>query len=337
MAAPSKRDRVARLSNRLGLTALLEALPTRDCLLVLNYHRIGDPEQTDLDPGVFAATADGFREQVRRIRRRLPIVGVEEAVAFVQGRDTGRGTRVLLTFDDGYLDNFEIAFPVLKAEGATAVFFLVTESVGSSNVQWWDQIAWLLGQARRRRFRLETVAVEIDLDRDGLPASRERMLALYKAAGAAKAAQLLAELRDAADAPPLHTQRFFLDWDEAREMVRAGMDIGSHTCSHPVLANLPPDEQLRELTESKAMLEERLGSSVCSLAYPVGIPEAFSAETKTAAREAGYDLAFSFYGGFNPYGGTDPFNVRRHAVSSFDLHRFRFQVAAAGVTGKLWF
>ncbi len=202
MAALSKRDRVARLSNRLGLTALLEALPTRDCLLVLNYHRIGDPAATDLDPGVFAATADGFQQQVRRIKRRLPIVSAEEAARFIEGKDNSRGTRVLLTFDDGYLDNYELAFPILKAEGVTAVFYLVTESIGSNRIQWWDRIAWFLGKARRRRFALEAGGLDVDLDRDGLPATRERVLGAYKDSEPAAAADLLQRLAEASEAPP---------------------------------------------------------------------------------------------------------------------------------------
>jgi len=337
MAALSKRDRVARLSNRIGLTALLEAVPTRDCLLVLNYHRIGDPAKTELDPGVFAATVEGFRYQIRAIQRRLPIVGVEEAVDFIAGKDKSRGSRVLLTFDDGYLDNYEEAFPVLKAEGASAVFFLVTQSIGSNEVQWWDRIAWLLGKARRRRFRLDGFALDVDLDRDGLPQTRERALEVYKASDGPRAATFLEQLAAATEAPALPQDRVFLDWDEAREMAAAGMEIGSHTCSHPVLSNIPVEEQRRELTESRRELEERLGCAVRSLAYPVGSREAFTADTQQAARDAGYAIAFSFYGGFNPRGEGGPFNVRRCAPPSLDLDRFRFQLALGAASAKYWF
>ncbi len=245
MPTLSKRDRVARLSNRSGLTALLETLPARDCLLVLNYHRIGDPRRTKLDPGVFSATADGFAEQIRRIRRRHAIVTLDEAIAFVPGRDSGRGTRVLLIFDDGYLDNYETAFPILKADGATATFFLISGFVGSAKLQWWDEIAWSLGQAKRRRFELG--GSEIDLERDSVEGSRSRVLALYRAAKPEESDRLLADLREAAGAPPPPTERRFLDWDEAREMAAGGMDIGSHTVSHPILSNLPAEQQLREL------------------------------------------------------------------------------------------
>lgn len=337
MAAYSKRDRVARFSNQLGLTALLETLPSRDCLLVLNYHRIGDPAATDLDPGVFAATVEGFRDQVRRIQRRLPIVGVEEAVRFVQGKDGSSGTRVLLTFDDGYLDNYEQAFPILKAEGGGAVFFLVTQSIGSNRVQWWDRIAWLLGKARRRRFRLEQGGLDVDLDRDGLADTRERVLSAYKAAEAGAAEDLLQELATVSEAPPLPQNRIFLDWDEAREMAAAGMEIGSHTCSHPVLANIPLEQQSRELIESRAQLASRLGCAVRTLAYPVGSREAFSPATQQAARDAGYDLAFSFYGGFNRRGESNAFDVRRYPVSSFDPDRFRFQLSLGAASAKYWF
>ncbi len=104
-----------------------------------------------------------------------------------------------------------------------------------------------------------------------------------------------------------------------------------------MLANIPVEDQARELTESRAELESRLGCAVRTLAYPVGSRQAFSAETKRAAREAGYDLAFSFYGGFNPRGASDAFDVRRYPVSSFNLDRFRFQLSLGAASAKYWF
>ena len=72
------------------------------------------------------------------------------------------------------------------------------------------------------------------------------------------------------------------------------------------------------------------------MSYPVGPPHTFSAETREAAAEARYDVAFSFYGGFNRYGATERYDVRRFAISS-TAPRFALQTALAATTGKYWF
>jgi len=109
----SKRGRVAVLSNRLGLTRLLEAAPRRDCLIVLNYHRIGDFQQSRYDPAVYSATLEDFEAQVAHLRRHYNVVSLDEAVSSIRKPTCGGVSRILVTFDDGYLDNYSSAFPVL--------------------------------------------------------------------------------------------------------------------------------------------------------------------------------------------------------------------------------
>jgi len=102
-----------------------------------------------------------------------------------------------------------------------------------------------------------------------------------------------------------------MTWDEIRELRNGGMSIGSHTNTHTVLATLPGEEQRRELEESKAALEERLGAPVRSIAYPVGTPAHFTAETCRLAQEAGYEAAFSFATGTNSWPRIHRFAIGR--------------------------
>jgi peptidoglycan/xylan/chitin deacetylase (PgdA/CDA1 family) len=124
MPSLSKRDRAALLGNRLGLTRLLEAAPRRNCLIVLNYHRIGDARTSQYDSAVFSATAEEFETQVAHLRRYYNVVSLDEAVASLLNPGWNAASRILITFDDGYLDNYTTAFPILKAHGLSAVFFL---------------------------------------------------------------------------------------------------------------------------------------------------------------------------------------------------------------------
>jgi len=334
-----KRELLARGLLWSGAAFLLSQFPARDSLLVLNYHRIGNSDEDLFDPGVFSATADQFDDQIRWLKHHVSLVTLEEALSFIEGRIEEKKSRcrVLITFDDGYLDNYKSAFPILRSHGVQAVFFLATSMVGSCHVPWWDHIAYLVRTAQRRRFSLTYPAeVAVDLDKNGLHESLRNILRSYKSSTNFDSAYFIEELAKATrgDDPP-ETQRRFLNWEEAREMSRCGMSIGSHTHSHHVLSQLEPSWQLEELSTSRFILKEQLATEVDVLAYPVGGRTTFTDMTQQAAREAGYRAAFSFYGGTNFRGRTLRYDVNRIGIGQ-SLTRFRVQTAVCRTTGKFW-
>lgn len=323
-----------------GAPFLLGRLPERNVLLVLNYHRIGDPDGDPFDPGVFSATGDQLSEQISYLKRRVSLVTLEEALALVDGtiHEKARGCRVLITFDDGYLDNYQVAFPILRSHGVQGVFFLVTSMIASCCVPWWDHIAYLMKTARRRRFALRYPSdLAVDVDQNGMTKSLRNVLSLYKRPENTDPTRFIAELSEAAEGNGLPgTLRRFLNWEEAREMIGGGMAIGSHTHSHHVLSQLGPQEQRRELAQSRALLREQLGVEAAALAYPVGRTTSFSDQTQQLARETGYRAAFSFHGGTNLPGKTHPYNIRRVGVGDQSWRRFQVQTAVCRLTGKYW-
>ncbi|MGH9584120.1 MAG: polysaccharide deacetylase family protein, partial [Bryobacteraceae bacterium] len=135
------KNQAAAWMERAGAGALLGALPKRRGLIVFNYHRIGDPRSTPYDADVFSATAEAFDGQIAFLKKHLPLIGLEEAVEIAGGKRTLGSTCGLITFDDGYLDNYDLAFPILQSHGVPGIFFLVTSYVGSAYVPWWDEIA----------------------------------------------------------------------------------------------------------------------------------------------------------------------------------------------------
>ena len=323
-----------------GASLLLSQLPARDSLLVLNYHRIGNPDDDLFDPGVFSATADQFNDQISYLKRHISLVTLDEALAFIEGtnKDRNRCCRVLITFDDGYLDNYEIAFPILRTHGAQGVFHLATSIVGSCDVPWWDHIAYMMKTARRRSFSLSYPAdLTVDIDKTGIAAALRNILKLYKQPNNTDPVRFLRELAEASrgEEPP-GTQRRFLNWEEAREMSKGGMVIGSHTHSHTVLSQLAPDRQLEELSKSRTILKEQLGVEAEVLAYPVGARTSFTDKTQKLAREAGYRAAFSFYGGTNLPGMVSSYDVKRIGIGDQSRSRFRVQTAVCRLTGGYW-
>jgi len=322
-----------------GASFLSSKLPTRDSLLVLNYHRIGNPDEELFDRGVFSATAEEFDNQISFLKKNISLVTLEEALAFIDGtlKDRIRRCRALITFDDGYLDNYEIANPILRSHGVQGVYFLVTSMVGSHHVPWWDQISYLMKTGRKRKFRLRyPVDLVVDVDLNGMTKSLRAVLKSYKRPENSDPSRFIRELAEETQGEGVPaTLRRFLNWDEAREMSRSGAAIGSHTHSHPVLSQLEPGRQHEELSKSRTILKEQLGIEVDTIAYPVGNKAAFTDQTRQIAQEVGYRAGFSFYGGANLPGKSSPFDVRRFDIEHYDASRLRLETAMWRLTGHV--
>jgi peptidoglycan/xylan/chitin deacetylase (PgdA/CDA1 family) len=340
MNSGGKRELLARGLFWSGASLLLSHLPARNSLTVLNYHRIGNPADDLFDPGVFSATAERFDDQISHLKRHVSLVTLEEALAFVEGtlKDSARRCRVLITLDDGYLDNYTTAFPILRSHGVQGVFFLVTSMAGSCHIPWWDHIAYLVKTARTRRFSLRYPAeLAVDIDRNGLTESLRTVLKLYKRPENSDPERFIRELTEETKGEdPPGTLRRFLNWDEAREMARGGMAIGSHTHSHHVLSQLEPDRQYEELSRSRSILTEELGFEAEVLSYPVGRTTSFTDQTQRIARDTGYRAAFSDYGGANLPSKTLAYDVHRIAMDDPSSSRFRVQTAVCHATGSYW-
>jgi peptidoglycan/xylan/chitin deacetylase (PgdA/CDA1 family) len=337
MAAIGKRELAARIFARTGVTSLLESVPRRGVLLVLNYHRIGDAHATPYDSGVFSGTAEELDEQVRYLKRHFHIATLDEVVESIA---TGgpRHATVLITFDDGYIDNYQLAFPVLRSHGVQGVFFLPTAFVGTNHLPWWDVVAYLVKQARTRTIQLQyPEPLSFALDQEGV-ANVIMHILLVCARPEVRTDDVISQLEAACDCrrPDANADRCYLDWNEAREMKQHGMAFGSHTHSHEILTKLPPLRQEEELRTSRETLEQELQTRIETLAYPVGLQTSFSGDTKRALETTGYRAAFSFYGGTNVPGQIERYDIQRYAIGAASPERFRLQLNVAALTRHVW-
>jgi len=332
----SKRQRLASIIATTGGIRVLERLPQQNCLVVLNYHRIGSASETVGDPNLYSATPSDLDDQVRWIKRHYHISSLDEAIAFVEGQTAFRKTGILFTFDDGYKDNYDYAFPILYKHKVQGTFFICTSYIGSSQLPWWDRIAYMLKMTRNSKIILHYPEfMTLDFGEGKLEALN-RLLGIYKARHDLDKDLFLEEIaRSTGTGDERPGERIFINKTELKEMSGNGMAVGSHTHSHPLLSHLSPELQLEEVSVSKGMLEHDLGIDIQSLAYPVGAPDSFDDRTQEALRRAGYRIAFSFYGGKNIAGKTSPYNVRRHHVGVGDGEPlFRVRTSTAAILGE---
>jgi peptidoglycan/xylan/chitin deacetylase (PgdA/CDA1 family) len=334
-----KREALTRIAAGIGFTRLLESMPKRPILTILNYHRIGNALDTPYDSGTFSATALEFDWQIDYLKRRYRVLTLQEALALTAGAKLTEPA-VLITFDDGYIDNYQVAFPVLRRHGAQAVFFLPTAFIGAERIPWWDVIAYVVKRSKTTRISLSYPENKIfDLERDGERRTIMLILRLYKQPAMQDHDRFLEDLERACESsrPRADAQRCFLNWDEAREMTRHGMAFGSHTHSHELLSKLSAERQQDELARSREIIERELRVNIDTLAYPVGARHTFTPTTVEMARKTGYRAAFSFYGGFNKPGTIQPFDICRQGIDGQSLPRFRLQTSLGYATARHWF
>ena len=307
----SVKERAASLLSRTGFLRALEQLPTEPGVIVFNHHRIGDRNACPYDRQLYSATAEQFESQVEYIKRRFPILLPRELAEMIARKKQLTRMHAMITFDDGYLDNYTVAYEVLRRHQVPATFYLVSDFVGTGYMPWWDQIAYLIRYSPKTSLELsycDERPLLLEPDRE---AAIQTVVSAYKSDLNQDSAAFLKELQEQAGVPLPASERRFLNWDEAREMAAGGMEIGAHTQTHPIISRLSSEDQRRELRSSKATLEQHLGQPVESLAYPNGSPKDFTPETLRHVQEAGYTTAFSFYGGINRQYWTEPYNLLR--------------------------
>lgn len=203
---------------------------------------------------------------------------------FLARREPGsRRPAVLLTFDDGWADNYATAFPVLRRMRIPATIFLATDFVGSEKTFWIEQLLHLCKDpAKREQVMAAARAARLEA------ASPEELIERLKRMPTGRRDEVLSRLgcdtslRAAGDA--------MLSWEAVREMAAAGITFASHTASHPLLT-FEEDGRVRdELMRSREVLERVLGQKIQALAYPNGDYDSRICEH---ARDAGYECAFT--------------------------------------------
>ena len=309
----SKRELLAQALDRSGLNRLVAR--ASGGLLVLNYHRVGRPEGSSFDHGLWSATEEGFDLQVRYLSRDFDLVGLNDLEHVTRSTN---GRHVMITFDDGYRDNYEAAFPILKSHGATATFFLATGFLDRPRVAWWDDIAWMVRSSSRTGIAANVWTIRpVEFDEPTRAAAVRTLLDTYKMLQGRETERFLSFLAEATGSgrcPEQIAADTWMTWSMVQEMRKAGMSFGGHTVNHPVLTSLTPEEQDREIEGCTARLRAELGEAPMAFSYPVGGPGAFDEITRALLERRGYQWAFSYYGGYCRPGRVDRYDVPRVPV-----------------------
>jgi peptidoglycan/xylan/chitin deacetylase (PgdA/CDA1 family) len=322
----SRKKRLALgILTRSGATALgawvRARLPSE--VPILAYHRVCEVPEEDAYPfdiELVSASPAAFRRQMVYVRERYTPITCATLIAALRGEIPLPARPVIVTFEDGFDDNYRYAFPILKALRMPATVFLSTGYIGGERTFWFDELAHQVLTTGKDRLDLDDINVRFSLGNG--PAARRaavgQLLKYVKSISNAARLQLLDRLREELGA--CHDDTGLsrpLTWQQVREMADGGIEFGAHTVSHPILSQLGEEELRHELEESRRTIERHLGSSVQALSYPVGGSSAFSGRERRAAREAGYTLAVSYMHGINRIARLDKYGLRRLHVERY--------------------
>ena len=308
----------------------------RNTLTVVCYHRIGAlaPVPTASFIPNISALPETFERQIDYLCKHFTPIAASELSQFIDRPHRLPPRPVLITFDDGYKDNSDFAWPILRKRGIPAVIFLTTDHIGTDRPFIWDMAAYcfhntecafadvpLLGPTYFRTLADRDNATETWLMRSkALPASER-----WPAAEAMRKS-LRVVVPDAA------FSGLYLSWDDVRRMASEGLEFGGHTRTHPILSKMPLGEARAEIRGSRERIGAELGRPPLSFAYPNGSTADFDRELERAVRDAGYSIAFSLAPGPSSFAEIrrNPMAIRRIYIGFNDnMPRFAAKLTGA--------
>lgn len=295
----------------------------RGKVAILSYHRVltrQDLGREYVQPGMYV-DAGVFEAHVRFLARRFHVLTFEDLLRrWMDGDWDCEACYCVITFDDGWVDNYVHAYPVLRRYGLPATIFLPTAFIGTRERFWSDKLAACLrayydSEARDARGIAVTALTTrfpwlARLSMHGAGDAIDRAIERCKAIPEAERNLLIDSLRQTLGVQT-PTERAFLGWDEIREMSRQGISFGSHSSTHRILTSLGTGELRNEASESLAVLRGSGVRFVPVFCYPNGdVSEA----AVQAVRSAGYRAAVAGRFGAETASPDDLFRLRRVTV-----------------------
>ncbi|MBI5855790.1 MAG: polysaccharide deacetylase family protein, partial [Nitrospirae bacterium] len=314
-----------------------------DTLKILTYHRVLPLHEAMHSPfQAMVMPRDHFEAQMAHLARRYRVLAFGDAMKLLQAGELPPRA-VTVTFDDGYVDNYEHAWPVLKKYEIPATLFVVTGVLDRSAFLWWDAIGravpdllhrWRLGWGRQAGLPQGVQDILSQTAESGdVRSAGQRLGNVLNALPREPRQQLIATLLPTTSTTTMNDE-LMLTWEQVRAMHREGWEIGAHTVTHAFVDELDESSVRREIQMSIHRVEQELNGPVRVFSYPRG---RVADHVKTVLRDLGVEAAVSTEPGQNRR-GVDMYHLKR-----FDMGicrspgRFSAAVCDAEISGLFQF
>jgi len=289
--------------------------------LVVMYHRVIRSRDPDPFRMGMCVTEGRFREQVEFFRKAFEPISVLEGVARLKAGKGFPRRAVSITFDDGYRDNAETAWPILREAGMPMSLYVPSGLFQSYRHHWWDRVIHAVYTTNKREISL--AAVGLGGEKDVLTLSGHQRGSTVRRILEILWDQPIATTMDSVAAietylrPPERgaTLPETVSAEELRRLSEEGVEIGAHSVTHPNMRLLSDLEIAREVSESRSALQELLGKPIAGFAYPSGF---YDDRVVQAVQAADFEYALSTEPGLNGPSGN-PFLIERMGAPETNL------------------
>lgn len=293
---------VSAKAGRRILSLLAEDMPR-----VLVYHRFAPPGADEPR----RVSADVFGWQLDTVCRTHRVMSFGELVRYFLERGKWPKKTVVITIDDGYRDMFLWAYPELHSRGLSATFFVTTGFIDGDLFLWPDRLDHAIRNTSQKGIGInlgggaQAITLETPVQKmrawETFSDHCVRLTDTEKEVFIAEVEQRLLHTTANWDAEMYAP----CSWEEIRQMYGGGVEIGGHTCSHPILSKIDPARLDMEISRCKKSIEVHIGAEIDSFCYPNSRPGDINDEVVDAVRRAGFSGAVF---------GTDLFHWDRYLV-----------------------
>lgn len=314
------------------LPSMIQSVRSRRCLSVLTYHSVIEQalpfhDWSFLDAGV-------FRRQMAYLKDHFTLLPLSDALDLLE-KDALDEPSAAITFDDGFQNNFDVAFPILQAYQVPATIYLTTDLIGTDATVWFTRLLIALQATRCESLSWQEKIYPLKgpLQRAETSALLQRALKPFPAgrleeelAGIERRLRVPVNPAVAAGSPFR-----MLGHEAIRVMGDSGLiEFGAHTRTHAILSKLTSEEKEAQIRQSVHHVETLTGKRCQSFAYPNGGQDDFDPESQRILREAGVFRAVTMLPGANCSGKVDSLEIHRYPIGA-DTPFSRFRLMAHNV------
>jgi len=292
---------------------------TQGKLNILIYHQV--PEEHDAMRPSEPDQAQ-FRWQMELIKKYYTPISLSDAIQCLK-ENSLPSNAVCITFDDGYINNLTVAAPILNALKIPATVFVATDFLHGQNM-WNDRVMDIVADTSFKQLDLSSIALgQVELS----DIEQRRKLA-YKIINAIKYQpidqrnQLIDKIYQ--DNGQQEYASRMMSEQQVQMLFEQGIEIGAHTQSHPILSEMPLEQQQQQIVESKAILEQIIGQPLTGFAYPNGKwQKDYNQESRDIVASTGFSYAVSTNWGVSTK-DTDTYQLNR--FSPWDKSALKFHL-----------
>ncbi len=297
--------------------------------VIFIYHRV---TKLEIDTQLLAVSPDNFNEQVSFLKKNYNVVTADEFAHLIQSKKKFPKHTALITFDDGYADNYNEVIPILESNNAEAIFYITTSHINTTNELWWDELERILLTGKKLP---QVINLKIKGKDFSFPTSTDEqrnetyfiLHPLLKWQLPLHRENLLLELRNhvGVNVTGRATHRL-LTFEELKKLhASKSAVIGAHTHSHSPMSMFNKDVQMHEMKMSKDFLVQLLNTKIEHASYPFGSKKDFNADSIEVCKALNFKMTCANYHN-QVHSWSNLHALPRVLVRDWNLNEFKEQL-----------